>query len=78
MEMNLSGRVVLITGAARGIGAAAVRAFAKEGAWVAAIDRDVRAGESLAKSVDKMVFFEADLDDPKVMQHSRHTIVEAV
>ncbi len=70
MEMNLSGRVVLITGAARGIGAATVRAFAKEGAWVAAVDRDARSGEALAKSVDKMVFFEADLDDPKACEQA--------
>ncbi|KAB2661985.1 MAG: SDR family oxidoreductase [Verrucomicrobia bacterium] len=63
METNLSGRVVLVSGGARGIGAATVRAFAKEGAWVVAIDRDKRAGEAMAKSVDKMYFLEADLDD---------------
>ena len=38
MELGLSGRVVAVFGAARGIGAAIARAFADEGARVAAVD----------------------------------------
>lgn len=63
MDTNLAGKVVLISGGARGIGSAAVRAFAKEGAWVVVADRDARAGESMARSIDKMCFLEADLCD---------------
>ncbi len=63
MDMNLAGKVVVITGAARGIGAAAARAFANEGAHVVAIDRDAQAGTRLERSVDKLVFLEADLED---------------
>ena len=40
MELGLEGSVVVIFGAARGIGAAIARAFADESARVAAIDRD--------------------------------------
>jgi 3-oxoacyl-[acyl-carrier protein] reductase len=38
--LSLAGRVALVTGAARGIGAAIVRAFVEKGARVAALDRD--------------------------------------
>ncbi len=40
MELGLAGNVVVVFGAARGIGAAIARAFAAEAAHVAAIDRD--------------------------------------
>ena len=38
--LSLDGRVALVTGAARGIGAAVVRAFVEAGARVGALDRD--------------------------------------
>jgi 3-oxoacyl-[acyl-carrier protein] reductase len=40
METGLSGKIVLITGAASGIGAATARAFAAEGARLALLDLD--------------------------------------
>jgi NAD(P)-dependent dehydrogenase (short-subunit alcohol dehydrogenase family) len=40
VELGLSGSVVVVFGAARGIGAAIARAFAAEAAHVAAVDRD--------------------------------------
>ncbi|WBL75439.1 SDR family oxidoreductase [Bradyrhizobium xenonodulans] len=46
---SLTGRVVLITGGASGIGAAFVRAFAAQGARVAFLDIDAQAGEALAR-----------------------------
>jgi NAD(P)-dependent dehydrogenase (short-subunit alcohol dehydrogenase family) len=38
--MRLEGKVAIVTGAAKGIGAAAVEACAREGARVAALDVD--------------------------------------
>lgn len=49
--MGLDGRTVLITGASRGIGAAAARAFAAEGARVVALARDGAAIRALAAEI---------------------------
>ncbi|MCE7878951.1 MAG: SDR family NAD(P)-dependent oxidoreductase, partial [Betaproteobacteria bacterium PRO3] len=38
--MQLAGRNAIVTGAARGIGAAVARAYAREGAKVALVDLD--------------------------------------
>jgi D-xylose 1-dehydrogenase len=48
---SLAGRVVLITGGASGIGAAFVRAFARQQARVAFLDIDADAGNALVKEV---------------------------
>jgi L-fucose dehydrogenase len=47
MDLNLNGKVVLITGGAKGIGAAIVRACAAEGAIPVVVDRDQEAGNKL-------------------------------
>lgn len=49
--MNMTGQVVLITGASRGIGAAAARAFAAEGAKVALVARSEEAIKALAAEI---------------------------
>lgn len=48
MRLNLDRRVVLITGAASGIGAATARCFAAEGARLGLVDRDVEKLEQVA------------------------------
>lgn len=52
METGLAGKVVLITGAAKGIGAAAAEAFAREGARLALVDLDGDALGALGGSLD--------------------------
>ena len=47
--MRFQDRVVIVTGAARGIGAVTAEAFAREGARVAVVDLDGAAAESTAK-----------------------------
>jgi NAD(P)-dependent dehydrogenase (short-subunit alcohol dehydrogenase family) len=50
--MSLDGHVVLITGAARGIGFAAARRLAQDGASVALLDRDARAVEDAGRRLE--------------------------
>ena len=63
MNLELTGRVVLISGAAAGIGAATAQAFAAEGARVVIVDRDEAAGRSLAAELPQSRFLHADLTD---------------
>ena len=50
---NLKHKIVVVTGAGSGIGAAAARAFARQGATIVAADIDFLAVESLAHELDR-------------------------
>jgi L-fucose dehydrogenase len=63
MDLQLAGKAILVSGGARGIGAATVRAFAAEGARVACVDRDAAAGEALVRTVSDSRLVVADLTD---------------
>lgn len=52
MSSRLAGKAALVTGAARGIGAATVRRFAEEGAQVVLADRRVDEVEALGKGLE--------------------------
>ena len=54
MDLNLKGRVVAITGPAKGMGAAVTRAFAAEGCKLALIGRDTSAIEPVAAEARAM------------------------
>jgi len=54
--VNLDGRVVLVTGASRGIGAASARAFAKAGALVGVMARNRSAVDDLAAEIGGFAF----------------------
>jgi NAD(P)-dependent dehydrogenase (short-subunit alcohol dehydrogenase family) len=51
MSIDLKGKTVIVTGASRGIGAAAVRIFAEYGARVALLARDMAAIGDLARDI---------------------------
>lgn len=57
---KLQDKSALVTGGARGIGAAIAKTFAAEGAAVVIADVDVEAGEALAKTLGA-TFFELDV-----------------
>nr|WP_232323881.1 SDR family NAD(P)-dependent oxidoreductase [Catenuloplanes japonicus] len=61
MNLNLSGKIVIVTGASRGIGLAITRALADEGASVVAVSRSESA-ELTALGVHTVT---ADLTDPQ-------------
>jgi len=58
--MRFAGKIVLITGGNRGIGFAAARGFAAEGALVALVGRDSQQGEARARELNA-VFIRADV-----------------
>ena len=67
MNLNLQGRVALITGPAKGMGAAVTRAFAAEGCRLALAGRDTAAIEPVADEVRaagaEAIILAADLTD---------------
>lgn len=70
MDLNLAGKVVVVTGATANIGRAIALDFACEGAQLVAVGRDKEAGagvvkQALARGAKAAVFVPADLLDPK-------------
>jgi len=66
MDLGLRDKIVLVTGGAKGIGVATVKAFLVEDCKVVIVDRDTEAGPVLAKSSGlKARFIEADLTNLK-------------
>ena len=62
MDLGLAEQVVVVFGAARGIGAAIATAFAAEGAHVTAVDRDPSVHQ-LAKALPRSLSVVADVTD---------------
>lgn len=69
MDLNIKGRVVIVTGATANIGRAIALGFADEGARLVAVGRDEEAGQrvvedALARGAERAIFVAADLLDP--------------
>ena len=63
MDLGIAGRTVLVTGGAKGIGAAIVRTLAAEGARAVIVDRDADAAHALGTEVADVATIVADLRD---------------
>jgi len=69
MDLKLTDKVVIVTGGAKGIGAATVQAFFEEGSRVALVDRDRKAGSALSESLGaKVRLIEANLVEAAACQ----------
>jgi 2-keto-3-deoxy-L-fuconate dehydrogenase len=66
--MKLAGRVAVITGGASGIGLAAARLFAAEGARIALVDRDAQALRLAAREIADALALEGDVGDETVVE----------
>ena len=79
---SLSGKVVLVTGGASGIGASLVEAFARNHARVAFVDIDAASGAMLAARLESAthppLFLACDLLDVEALRHTIATIRERI
>jgi rhamnulose-1-phosphate aldolase/alcohol dehydrogenase len=75
-EKSLARQVAVITGGGSGIGAATAKAFAKEGAEVAILDRDEDAAKAVAKKIGgKALAVACDVTDPASVKKAFDAVV---
>lgn len=80
MKQKFLDKTVIVSGGATGVGAASVVRFAEEGAQVAIFDRNVTAGEKLAKQLStlghQVAFFHVDVSDPHMVSRGMQACID--
>jgi L-fucose dehydrogenase len=76
VDLQLENKVILVTGGAKGIGAAIVRAVAAEAAIPVIVDRDADAGKQLHAELRTSHVIVADLSNPANCQTAIDSTVE--
>lgn len=73
----MAGRVVLVTGAGSGIGAATARAFAAQGAELAILDLDTAAAQTVASSIGPLALvLPCDVTDAESLRRAFAAVVQ--
>ena len=82
MADRLKGKIAIVSGGSTGMGAAAVRLFAAEGAAVGIIDRNADAGQQLADDLSRaghrVVFARADVSKKAEVEAAVDAVVAAL
>jgi 3-oxoacyl-[acyl-carrier protein] reductase len=77
MELHLQGKVAVITGPAKGMGAAITRAFATEGCQLALLGRDTAAIAPVAEAVGGALVLACDLTDSAACETAAAAVLAA-
>lgn len=81
MDLNLQGKIAIVTGGGQGIGRAIALTFAKEGAHVAVADKNISTAEQVASEINgaggRAIAVEVDVSDEGQVEKMVHAALAA-
>jgi L-fucose dehydrogenase len=76
MNLNLKGKIIIVTGGAKGIGAGITKALASEGAIPVVVGRDANDNDAIIKEVGAGFGITAELTHPEACENAVKTTIE--